>query len=110
MLVVNGLIFFICLVPFEIFSILQAVNLIRDGDEPLFSKRVTVPLRYVAQAMSYINSVVNPVIYIAMSRRYRDAFKDSLLCRATETQTTSFATSTTAIPIGHSYKPVDTKL
>ena len=84
--------------------------MIRDGDEPLFSERVTVPLRYVSQVMSYVNNVINPVIYIAMSRRYRGAFKDSLLCRDTETQSTSFSTTTTAIPIGHSYKPADTKL
>ncbi|XP_072171092.1 neuromedin-U receptor 2-like [Diadema setosum] len=72
MLIVNGLVFFVCLIPFEIFLILSTVGL------STVSQYTVVKIRYSSQVMSYINSVVNPVIYISMSKRYRGAFKHAI--------------------------------
>ncbi|XP_054754187.1 allatostatin-A receptor-like [Lytechinus pictus] len=113
MLMVNGLIFFICLVPFEIFGILKAINMIRPEDSPLVTESVTVPLRYTSQTMSYINNVVNPVVYIGLSKRYRDAFKKAIMCRKrpgyssrVKSRTRSSTTTSTALSV-HVSRPVN---
>lgn len=115
MLMVNGLIFFICLVPYEIFCILEAINMIRPEKTPLFSGSVTVPLRYASQAMSYVNNVINPVVYIGLSKRYRDAFKNAILCRrrvdynsGIKTRTRSSTTTSTVLSV-HVKRPVNVK-
>ncbi|XP_072171127.1 neuromedin-U receptor 2-like [Diadema setosum] len=81
MLIVNGIVFFICLFPFELFCLLQVISF---RDRQVFSPRTLSTLRFVSQFLSYVNSVVNPFIYIGLSTRYRETFKDALTCRRYE--------------------------
>ena len=73
MLIVNGLVFFLCLAPFEIISILKATGTFKQN-----TLLENVGMHF-AQMLAYINSVINPVIYTAMSTRYRAAFINGLL-------------------------------
>ncbi|XP_071504237.1 somatostatin receptor type 2-like [Diadema antillarum] len=73
MLIVNGLVFFLCLAPFEIISILKAVG---KYDTTTMSEEIGMQF---SQMLAYLNSLINPVIYTAMSTRYRAAFINGLL-------------------------------
>ena len=78
MLIVNGTIFFLCLAPFEVVSLLQGVLEIQDImniPEGHVTRSLLGTLTKIFLPISYFNSVVNPIIYIAMSSRYREAFK-----------------------------------
>lgn len=70
MLVVNGVIFFLLLAPFEILSLLEAVNVYLSTSHEVLTSTIT-------RGLMYFNSVVNPIIYTAMSQRYREAFKNA---------------------------------
>lgn len=70
MLVVNGVVFFLLLAPFEILSLLQAF-------QASIHANVETIIAAISRALMYFNSVVNPIIYTAMSQRYREAFKSA---------------------------------
>ncbi|XP_038055314.1 kappa-type opioid receptor-like [Patiria miniata] len=67
MLIVNGLVFFVLLGPYEILSLVKATV-------PIGSTGSTAVLEELFKCLSYVNSAINPVIYISMSSRYRAAF------------------------------------
>lgn len=70
MLVVNGVVFFVLLAPFETQSLLEAFDVhVKISQEVSFST--------ITRGLMYLNSVVNPIIYTAMSQRYREAFKNA---------------------------------
>ena len=83
MLVVNGVVFFCLLSPFEILSLFSMIASIRAGDySPNYLISSETTRQYVliiAQLCSYINSTINPVVYTVMCRRYRQAFKKVFL-------------------------------
>ena len=75
MLVINGLLFFICLTPFSIANI---ENLIKHFDASrVFSERVVVLLSWAGRVLFLINSAINPLVYSASNMRYRMAFKQA---------------------------------
>ncbi|XP_038055196.1 somatostatin receptor type 5-like [Patiria miniata] len=73
MLVVNGVVFFCCLFPFELLVLFQVIRVVRGTN--------IIPLGWhnlffeISRALAYINSVANPLIYTLMSHRYRANFK-----------------------------------
>ncbi|XP_063956462.1 cholecystokinin receptor-like [Lytechinus pictus] len=73
MLIVNGLVFFLCLAPFEIISIMKAMGSFKS------TTMLEQVAMHFAQILAYLNSLINPVIYMAMSTRYRAAFINGLL-------------------------------
>ncbi len=83
MLVVNGVVFFCFLFPFEIYSLFGMVAISRTQDKsPTYLIRNEDVRSYIlllSQLLSYINSAVNPIIYTVMCRRYKQAFKEALL-------------------------------
>ncbi len=77
MLIVNGILFFICLSPFEFMScsLMVAISnpkllLITDPD-------VRRCLWLFARTLSYVNSAINPLIYTGMCKPYKDAFREA---------------------------------
>ena len=68
MIIVNGIVFFLCLTPFSV------VNLNYIG---LFSinYKDTNTLAWIARVLFLLNSALNPLIYNATNSRYRSAFK-----------------------------------
>ncbi|XP_072039730.1 somatostatin receptor type 5-like [Amphiura filiformis] len=83
MLVVNGLVFFCLLFPFEINCVFSMIATFRTEDNAqnflISSETVRQYILILAQLCSYINSAVNPVVYTVMCRRYRQAFKKVFL-------------------------------
>ncbi|XP_071950445.1 neuropeptides capa receptor-like [Antedon mediterranea] len=78
MLIVNGLVFFVCLAPFEIFSLVitgETVSNVHVLSQELFNS-----WGQFARLMLYVNSAVNPIVYNLMSKRYRQAYCDALKC------------------------------
>ncbi|KAJ8028680.1 Neuromedin-U receptor 2 [Holothuria leucospilota] len=69
MLILNGVVFFVCLAPFELSSLIAMFGGQLDVHWVTNSGRV----------LSYLNSVVNPIIFTTMSQRYREAFKMAFL-------------------------------
>ena len=68
MVIVNGLVFFLCQVPFQIY------NLYTYSDGALLTEKKANSLAWTARLLGAVNSSVNPVIYTAASSRYRKAF------------------------------------
>ncbi|XP_022093792.1 somatostatin receptor type 5-like [Acanthaster planci] len=79
MLVVNGLVFFCCLAPFEIRSLLKMIDTLSGGDKIVIPLETSITLDHIGRVMAYTNSAINPLIYTAMSSRYRQAFKQAFL-------------------------------
>ncbi len=76
MLVLNGVVFFCCLAPFEFVSLFHMVASARN--EFLISNvKAKSYIMLFARILSYINASVNPLIYTAMCDRYIQAFKDA---------------------------------
>ena len=76
MLIINGIVFFICLFPFTI------VNIVYIGIDPLnewFSvhNNALVALLWIGRVLYLLNSSLNPIIYNATNARYRMAFKQA---------------------------------
>ncbi|XP_072171625.1 neuropeptides capa receptor-like [Diadema setosum] len=76
MLVINGAFFFCSLAPFEFVSALNMVARM-SGENYFGSATAKEVLSYVGRSLSYINAVINPIIYTVMSNRYREAFKQA---------------------------------
>ncbi len=75
MLVANGVIFFVCLAPFEI------THLVVFADPtPQMRQSYRNWLR-VCRALMYLNSATNPYIYSVTNPRYRHAFQQVFLCK-----------------------------
>ncbi|XP_072046960.1 neuromedin-U receptor 2-like [Amphiura filiformis] len=69
-LIINGVVFFICQVPFRIDNLddaLEYLNVDLDLIKPSREAIITT----VGQAFLFLNSVVNPFIYVLSSRHYR---------------------------------------
>ena len=79
MLVVNGIIFFICLSPFEFVSLGYMIATTRDYVFIIKDHNARTYIAVFARILSYINSAINPVVYTAMCERYIQAFKQAFL-------------------------------
>ncbi|XP_038050443.1 somatostatin receptor type 5-like [Patiria miniata] len=77
MLVVNGMVFFFCLAPFELMSLLSMVDTLSGGHKIVIPLETRFTLDHIGRVLAYFNSAINPLIYTAMSSRYRQAFKQA---------------------------------
>lgn len=79
MLIVNGMVFFFCLAPFELVSLFSMVDTLSNSSTYILSLETELILNHIGRVLAYFNSAVNPLIYTAMSSRYRQAFKQAFL-------------------------------
>ncbi len=79
MLIINGLVFFVCLTPFSIANIESLIKQY-NYDSRLFSERSVVLLSWAGRVLFLINSAINPLVYNASNLRYRMAFKQAFGC------------------------------
>ncbi|XP_022099050.1 somatostatin receptor type 5-like [Acanthaster planci] len=70
MLVANGCVFFMCLFPFELTSLLS----VSGGVE------INVAWSHCVRMLLYINSTVNPIIYGVTNSKYRKAYALAYAC------------------------------
>ncbi|XP_033111910.1 neuromedin-U receptor 2-like [Anneissia japonica] len=84
MLIVNGILFFVLLAPFEIMSIFwMFVSILKPGQMNVSHELTTRFIGDTARSLSYLNSATNVLVYTALSPRYTKAFSDTYcsLCR-----------------------------
>ncbi len=81
MVMINALIFFVCLTPFEIVN-LESISVVISGTEAfMLSHNVREYLNWIGRVTMMVNSAVNPVIYSAVHPRYRAAVCKAFGCR-----------------------------
>ena len=72
LLVMNGVVFFVCFTPWQIANLDRiCINLFESH---LFSKLHFKLLLNVGLCMNFVNSTVNPFVYMACSSTYRNAY------------------------------------
>ena len=74
MLIANGIIFFVCVTPWTIYSLVFEIFITVEQDMPL---NIPAELEKIFQAfrvLLYFNSVINPLLFNFASERYRGAF------------------------------------
>ncbi|XP_071950303.1 neuromedin-U receptor 2-like [Antedon mediterranea] len=78
MLIVNGILFFILLAPFEIISIVwMFTDMFVQHQDNITNQPFTLLLADIARSLSYLNSAINVLVYTALSPRYTKAFWDT---------------------------------
>ncbi len=78
LLIINGSLFFLCQSPFRIVSIHNM--LVHEGRSGLFTPDQYGSMLVVGRCLIYINSCVNPFIYVITSSFYRHAFLKAINC------------------------------
>ncbi|XP_071790399.1 neuropeptides capa receptor-like [Asterias amurensis] len=82
MLVVNGIIFFICHIPYRVFSFSWWICYVAQIPNPLDLVFGNTLQKWLVALPQLINTCINPLIYGAMNSQYRLAFKQVFLCKA----------------------------
>nr|XP_002738024.1 PREDICTED: allatostatin-A receptor-like [Saccoglossus kowalevskii] len=82
MVVVVVIVFAICWLPIQIFLMVQNFA-VYDYENPVLK-----PIYYTANCMSYANSCINPIIYVFLSKSYRQAFRRAICCCVQKQRTT----------------------
>ena len=80
MVVLNGLVYFLCQVPFQIYNIYTYSN------STILAKSEEENLLWAARLLGGINASVNPVIYTAANSKYRRAFHQTFRLRCLNTK------------------------
>ena len=86
MLIANGIIFFLCLAPFQFVNLLDFVQ-DKTGVRVL-DQNQNQSLRWFAICLLLLNSTINPYVYGIANRRYRKAFIKAFSCGKNDNMTT----------------------
>ncbi len=78
MLVVNGIVFFLCQAPHQGGQIASSIGGITGDYSSLLNPAQFEAFLWFSKALVYINSAVNPIIYNLTNTRYRRAFRETL--------------------------------
>ena len=79
MLIINAVVFFFCLTPFEIYNIDFFINLI-TGFHIITNPTVYLVIGWGGRATTLLNSTINPILYNMTNSRYRNASKRAFTC------------------------------
>ncbi len=74
MLLINSILFFVLLSPFEFLSLTRSIRLALNKPAYILPHDRAIALTYVFRCLAYSNSIINPVVYTAFSRKFRQAF------------------------------------
>ena len=80
MLIVNGVVFFICQTPYRVISLTSWVSLLAKIQDPLHASLGLAKV-WVSLIPQYVNTIVNPLIYGVMSSQYRSALIVAFQCK-----------------------------
>ncbi|XP_072013997.1 thyrotropin-releasing hormone receptor-like [Amphiura filiformis] len=81
MLIANGIIFFVCLAPFQAMGFTSVItnHLVQDAPRLLTEGQYDTFV-WFARMLGYTNSAINPIVYNATNPRYRQAFCEAFPC------------------------------
>ncbi len=85
MLVINGTIFFLLMVPFQIIMLDKAFT---EKDPLVWEKQFGAWMQF-CRVLTYLNSMVNPIIFNVTNSRYRKAFQKAFFCTKLKEQHSS---------------------
>ena len=77
MLIINGTVFFLLTSPYQVIMLVMAVA----NEDALEEEKNFGTWMQICRILTYINSVVNPVIYGVTNARYRKAFRKAFYCQ-----------------------------
>ena len=86
MLIANGIIFLLCLAPFQFVNVLEFVQF-KSGIRVL-DPNESQGLRWFATILLLLNSAINPYVYGIANKRYRKAFIKAFSCGKIDNMTT----------------------
>ncbi|XP_072050083.1 thyrotropin-releasing hormone receptor-like [Amphiura filiformis] len=78
MLILNGIVFFVCLAPFELVNIDHFKNWLVG--ERIYSAETKKFILWLGRVAMLLNSAVNPLLYNVSNERYRRAFAEAFGC------------------------------
>ncbi|XP_072040905.1 neuropeptides capa receptor-like [Amphiura filiformis] len=82
MLVINGVLFFLCLSPFELTSFLFVVWELSAGSLDMLITPSMMVWIQIARILMYFNSAINPVVYNITNPRYRTASRQAFCLKS----------------------------
>ncbi|XP_038054901.1 neuromedin-U receptor 2-like [Patiria miniata] len=85
MLVINGIIFFLCLAPFQVTTLSHLFMPDAAKDDFVWTQ--------VCRVLVYINSAVNPIVYNITNPRYRKAFQQAFTTRRGQSKLKNYFTN-----------------
>ena len=80
MLVVNTVVFFVCLMPYCITNLDSLVAECSYDSQGFLSTKVKKVFSWIAKLTTLLNSGANPYLYSVTNKRYRDAFAQAFSC------------------------------
>ncbi|XP_038066387.1 neuropeptides capa receptor-like [Patiria miniata] len=90
MLIVNGMVFFLCQTPYRIISLSRWICNVAKIPNPLVAG-IGREYRWISAVPLYINAMINPLIYAAMTTTYRVAFKEAFRFKKQQQATSPLA-------------------
>ncbi|XP_072033391.1 growth hormone secretagogue receptor type 1-like [Amphiura filiformis] len=99
MLVINGIVFYICITPFVYFNITDILDELLGVS--VIENTTTNRIVLLAKAMFAVNSSVNPFVYSATNVRYREAFRKAFGGKRQKSAETNVGIATVALSEGH---------
>ncbi|XP_072033012.1 thyrotropin-releasing hormone receptor-like [Amphiura filiformis] len=80
MLVVNTVVFFVCLMPYCITNLDSLLTESTQDSQGFLSRKEKQILSWIAKLTTLLNSAANPYLYSVTNKRYRDAFLQAFTC------------------------------
>lgn len=94
MLITNGVLFFLCLSPFELTSFLFVVWELATGSLAMLITPSMMVWIQIARILMYFNSAVNPIVYNITNPRYRTASKQAFCLKHAHTSNNEYTQPT----------------
>ena len=79
MLIINGSVFFLCLAPYQLMNFTRMI-ISSTNKSYLLPQDKIKNLVWIFRILVYLNSVINPIVYMATSPRYRHGFIMAFTC------------------------------
>uniref|UniRef100_UPI0037E93659 chemerin-like receptor 1 n=1 Tax=Semicossyphus pulcher TaxID=241346 RepID=UPI0037E93659 len=70
--------FFLCWAPYHIFNLIEMVHYINNSASQTLDYVTTIGIP-ITTSLAYINSCLNPLLYVFVGQDYRDIFRKSIL-------------------------------
>ncbi|XP_061676025.1 chemerin-like receptor 1 isoform X2 [Syngnathoides biaculeatus] len=70
--------FFLCWAPFHVLALIELVNHVADYESEILDHVITIGVP-IATSLAYLNSCLNPLLYVFMGQDFKDKVRKSIL-------------------------------